>query len=112
MKFSTKSVFDLSESQSSEFSYEATTKSTKTYLYYYFITAIKTNESSVKEFDNSTEVEGEQSMFLGIPGEQSCVVHQNWNRKFMALSVTQITGNFISALHDFFLFSYRNLTKP
>jgi hypothetical protein len=111
LKFFTKSILDFPGSQSSEFGYEATTKPTKTYLYYYFITAIKTNESFAKGFDNSTEVEGEQSMFLGIPGEQSCVVHLNQNRKFLALSVTQITGNFISALHDFFLLFISNFDE-
>lgn len=55
---------------------ETTTKP-KHFLYYYFITAIKTNESSSKENENSTNVGGDQSMFMGIPGEHSCDVHQS-----------------------------------
>ena len=54
-----------------------TTTKPKQLLYYYFITAIKSNESSSKETENSTNVSGDQSMFMGIPGELSCDLHQN-----------------------------------
>lgn len=70
----------------------------KNFFYYYFIASMKANESRAKETNLTDEVAGSQAMFMGIPGEQSCVLHLKSNSlpvlfEFfvpLALSVMQI----------------------
>lgn len=50
----------------------------RNFFYYYFITAIKANESRARELNKTLEEEeiAKQEFFLGLPGDQSSVEHQ------------------------------------
>lgn len=53
----------------------------RNFFYYYFITAIKANETRVREINKTIEAGKEH--FLGLPGDQSCVEHQNLLLQFV-----------------------------
>jgi hypothetical protein len=48
----------------------------RNFFYYYFITAIRANESRAREMNKTLEAEAQREHFMGLPGDRSCVEHQ------------------------------------
>lgn len=86
----------------------------RNFFYYYFITAIRANETRAKEQNQTAEKE-KQEHFLGMPGDPSCVEHQT-SALFSSVDTgrdailhNHLITNFSTEMQEFFI-CFANIT--